>query len=306
MSTIHDLINVGYCTQNGINGTSNDFCILDMDRVKKLLRYPYGYKFADNFEPTEANFKALIQEGTMTVIYDVVEGGLTTGENETQTFTGGDMKVSNKLPIMLEGKMLNGTQGYLNTISVSNANGHSFILVDVNDTLFGYKGKDGQFRPINSKFFSVEPYTKSGTDASQYGIKLQLDRNQFDTGLSGLVSESYDFDIDDVKGYQNLEITIPTAPSVGDTQLIFKVVRKEDREPQLGLTNTEVKIYVDGVAVATPSLGTATSEGVYTATGLTALTLGQKVEVKTNDGTYNIVDNGVALVKSNTAQTVVL
>src|SRR5574343_757345 len=171
MSTIHELINVGYCSQNGINGTSNDFCVLNLDRVKKLLRFPYGYKFDDNFEPTEAKFKELIQAGTMTVLYDIVEGGLTTGENEVQTFTGGDMKVSNKLPIMLEGKMLNGVQGYINTISVSNANAHSFLLVDVNDTIFGYKGKDGQFRPFNSKFFNVEPYAKTGTDASQYSVK---------------------------------------------------------------------------------------------------------------------------------------
>ena len=306
MSTIHELINVGHCSQNGMAGTSNDFCALDIARLKKYLRFPYGYKFPDDFEPTAENFNLLTQNGTMTPLYTLVDSAFSTEANGIQTFGGGKKKLIEKMPYQIDAKMINGVQGYQNSVTITNAQAHSFLLVDENNTIFGTKGKDGVFRPISSEFLNVEAYMGAGSESANYMIQVQLDRRQFDEGLSGLRSEDYDFEIDDIKGFTNLDITIPTTPTTGSTTLAFKVVRKEDKVPQLGLTATDLKIYVNGVVVGSPTIGTPTSEGLYSVTGLTPFTLGQVVEVKTNDGTYNVVDLAGTLLKSNVAQTVVV
>ena len=305
MTTIHELVNIGSCSQNGMNGTNNNFCILDVSRIKKILRFPYNYKFASNFEPTEVNFTALEQAGILTPLYTIVDAEFTTEANGVQTFGGGVKKVIEKMPFQIDGKMLNGTQGYINTISVSNANAHSFLLVDVNDTIFGFKGKDGLFRPINSEFFNVEAYKGAGAESANYMIQLQLDRTQIDSGLSGLKSEEYNFEIDDVTGYTNLDIIVPAVPVVGGTGFNIQVLRKEDRVAQLGLTTSEIKVYVAGV-VATPTIGTPTTAGVYAISGLTAFTLGQTITIKTNDGTYDIVDLDGKLLKAKVVETIVV
>jgi len=306
MAIIHDLINVGHCAQNGMQGTSNDFCILDVARLKKYLRFPYGYKFADNFEPTAENFNLLIQAGTMTPLYTLVDSAFTTEANGIQTFGGGKKKLIEKMPYQIDAKMINGVQGYQNTLTVANAPAHSFLLVDENDNIFGAKGKDGKFRPISSEFLNVEAYMGAGSESANYMVQIQLDRAQFDTGLSALRSEDYDFEIDDIKGFTNPEISIPIAPVTGATTVGFKVLRKEDRVQQLGLTDNEVKVYVDGVdgGASLLSLG----NGNYSATDLTALSLGDVVEIKTNDGTYDVVEVTATgtLLKSNTAQTIVV
>ena len=306
MNVIHDLVNIGHCAQNGISGTSNDFCPLDISRIKKLLRFPYGYKFADDFEPTEDNFNLLIQSGVITPLYTIDGANFTTEADGIQTIDGGKNKLIEKFPYKIEAKLYNGIQGFQNTLTIANANAHSFLIVDVKGTIFGTKGKDGKFRPINSEFLHVGAYVGAGAEAAYYMIDFQLDRNQFDTGLSGLRTDDYDFEIDDIKGFTNLEISISTAPVTGDTGFSFKVLRKEDRVAQLGLSNIELKVYVDGVAVISPTISTATAQGVYTVSGLTAFTLGQVVQVKTNDGTYNVVDLAGVLMKSNEAQTVVV
>ena len=240
MNVIHDLVNIGHCAQNGISGTSNDFCPLDISRIKKLLRFPYGYKFADDFEPTEDNFNLLIQSGVITPLYTIDGANFTTEADGIQTIDGGKNKLIEKFPYKIEAKLYNGIQGFQNTLTIANANAHSFLIVDVKGTIFGTKGKDGKFRPINSEFLHVGAYVGAGAEAAYYMIDFQLDRNQFDTGLSGLRTDDYDFEIDDIKGFTNLEISISTAPVTGDTGFSFKVLRKEDRVAQIGLSNTEL------------------------------------------------------------------
>ena len=306
MAIIHDLLNLGHCGQSQMNGTSNDFCVLDISRIKKYFRMPYGYKFASDFVATQENFNLLIQQGVLTPIHKIVDATFTTDANGVQTFAGGNKKLIEKMPIQIDSKMINGVQGYQNTLTIERATAHSFLIVDVNNNIFGYKGKDGLLRGLNSEFFHVEGYVGAGGESASYMIQLQVDRAQFDTGLVALRNEDYDFDIDDIKGYGNLTITIPVAPVVGATSFSFKVVKKEDLTPQLGLSNTEIKVLVDGVAVVSPTIGTPTAEGVYTVSALTALTLGQTVQVETNDGTYSIIDLDGVLLKSNTADTIVV
>ena len=303
MAGVHDLVNVGACGQAGINGTSNDFCILDIKRIKKLLRATPNFKFPDAFDFTYANLLIEEQKGNIVPIYKIVDNTFTTAENGVQTFGGGDKSQIEKMPIEMQGKLLNGTQGYKNTITVESAKVHSFFLVDVDDTVFGFKGKDGLFGGINSDFFQVMPYVGAGDESAGYMIEWQLNRNQFDTGLVGLRRDEYDFEIDTIKGITNLEITIPVVPVVGGaTTVDFKVVRNEDKVAQLGLDNTELQVSIDGTPEGTPTI-TDNGDGTYT-TSVTALTVGQVITIRLWDGTYATVNLDDVLLKGNTASTI--
>ena len=302
MAGVHDLVDVGACSQTGFRGTSNDFCILDIKRIKKILRSTPNFKFPADFDFTYANLLIEVQKGNITPLYKIVDNTYTTAENGVQTFGGGDKAQIEKMPIEMQGKMLNGVQGYKNTVTVESAKSHSFFLVDVDDTIFGFKGKDGLWGGINSDFFQVMPYVGAGDESAGYMIEWQLNRNQFDTGLAGLRSNEYDFEIDTIKGITNLEISIPVAPETGATAVAFKVVRDEDKVAQLGLDNTELEFKVNGVAVASPAV-TDNLDGTYSV-AVAALTLADKVSIRAWDGTYENVDLDGVLLKSNTAETI--
>lgn len=305
MAVIHNLTNLGSCGVNGFAGTNNDFCKFDVNRIKKVLRMPYNYKFPSDFEFTLDNLLTLQQEGKIVPLYTIVNASFTTEDNGIETFGGGKKQLIEKMPIQIEGKMINGIQGYQNTLTIEKAPAHSFLIVDVNNNIFGFKGKDGLFGGINSEFLQVMPYVGSGDASPGYMIQFQLDRNAFDTGLVVIQNSDYDFEIDDVRGVTNLEITIPVTPVVGGTSVSFKVVRKEDNAPQLGLSADELSISVGGVVVSTPTIVEGVG-GNYSVTGLTAFTLGQVIAIQTKGaGTITANLDGV-LLKSNNATTVVV
>jgi hypothetical protein len=302
MSLIHDLTNLGKCGQANFSGTSNDFCVLDVKRIKKVLRAPYGFKFASDFELTLPNLLTLEQEGKIIPLYTLVNTAFATAENGVETFGGGKKKSIEKMPIEITGKLINGIQGYQNTLSLEKAQLHSFFLIDTDNTIFGFKGKDGLFGGINSEYFEVMPYSGSGDESAGYMVGFQLDRTQFDNGLVGILNADYDFEIDDVKGVTNLIITA-VAPVVGAETLSITAKRKEDNVAQLGLDTTELKVTVAGAVVGGATL-TEVGEGVYTVGGLTALTLGQIVTVQTKGGSTTVANLDGTLLKSNLLATV--
>lgn len=303
MAAVEDLLNIGQCSSNR-RGTSNDFCYLDIKRIKKLLRANSGFKFPEGFEFTLDNLLLEEQKGNITPIYTLVDNTFTTAENGVQTFGGGTKALIEKMPIEMQAKLLNGVQGYQNTLTVEKSKVHSFFIVDVDDTVWGYKTKDGLFGGIKSDFFQVMPYVGAGDESAGYMIEWQLDRNQFDTGLHALTSSEYDFDMSDVKGYSNLVIEISNAPVVGDTAVNFTVRRSEDQVAQVGLDNSELEVSIDGVAEVSPVV-TDNGVGSYSV-AITAATLGQDIKIRTYDGTYTIVNLDGILLKSDTASTIVV
>jgi len=302
MAAVETLLNVGKCTQSGFNGTSNDFCPLDIKRIKKLLRTSPGFKFPEGFEFTLDNLLLEEQKGNIIPLYTLEDNTFTTAENGVQTFGGGVKSLIEKMPIEMQAKLVNGVQGYQNTLTVEKAKVHGFFIVDVDDTVFGQKTKDGLFGAITSPFFQVMPYTGAGDESAGYMIEWQLDRNQFDNRLVGLRDEDYDADMENVKGANNLVIDIPTAPVVGDTAVNFTVHRLEDKVAQLGLDNSEIEVSVNGTAEVSPTI-TDNGDGSYSV-AVSALSLADEVSIRLYDGTYTIVNLDGVLLKGNTADTI--
>lgn len=305
MAVIHTLTNLGSCGISNFAGTSNDFCPFDINRIKKILRLPYNFKFDVDFEFTLDNLLTLQQKGKIIPLYTIVDSSFTTDENAVETFGGGKKKLIEKMPIQIEGKMKNGTQGYKNTLTIEKAPLHSFLIVDVNNNIWGFKGKDGLFGGINSEFLQIMPYSGSGEASATYMLQFQLDRKQFDTGLVVIEEDDCDFDIDKVMGVTNLNISFNAVPVVGGTALSFRAVKVEDNVAQLGLGNTELALTVGGVVVSTPTIVEGTS-GNYTITGLTAFTLGQVITLQTKGGGSIVANLDNVLLKSNLAETIVV
>ncbi len=307
MAVIESIVNVGYCSESNFQGTATNYCIFDIKRLKKLWRFPLNFKFEAGFELTLANLQELEQQGKLVPIYTLKDAQFTTAENGVQTFGGGDKKLIEKMPFEVEAMLTNGIQGYQAVISIEKATYHSFILVDVEDTIWVQEGSDGRIGAINSEFMQVMPYTGAGSESASYKINFQLDRLTIDTRLKAIKADSFDFSTDDIKGVDDITLTL-TAPVNGGNTATFRAKRTKDGHnvEQGGLINTDFLVTSNGTAVP----GTlAYSNGVYTFTRTSGTwSTGQTVALKTWDSSLSvqIINVDGQMMKSNIATTVVV
>jgi len=304
MALIQNLLNVGVCGASNFAGTSTDYCKLDIKRLRKILRFPYNYKFPADFEFTEDNVNLLIQSGKCVPIYNLEGATFNTDANGIETLAGGRKVQLDKMPYSIEAKMLNGIQGYQAMLSIEKATAHSFVLIDDAGNWFLSETTDGQAKAINSNFFNVEPYNMQGDASAGYMIMLQLDRRVFDNELKGIFAENIPFSSDDIQGVEDVELTITSAT---DTTVVFTAKRKNDQASvtQYGLATANVQVTVEGVVVA----GTLANVGeVYTFTRTSGTTVADDViNLRLFDGTYAIIEMADGkLLKSNTATWIML
>lgn len=307
MAVIENIVNLGYCSESNFQGTATNYCIFDIKRLKKLWRFPLNFKFDAGFEFTLANLQELEQQGKLVPIYTLKDAQFTTPENGVQTFGGGDKKLIEKMPIEIEAMLTNGTQGYQALISIEKATYHSFILVDVEDTVWVAEDKTGQIGAINSEFMQVLPYTGAGSESASYKINFQLDRLTFDTRLKAIKADSFDFATDDIKGVDDITLKL-TAPLEGTNTVTFTAKRTKDGHnvEQGGLVVGDFLLTENGTTVN----GTlAYANSVYTFTRSTGnWTVGQTLALKTWDSSLGvqIINVDGQMIKSNVATTVVL
>lgn len=303
MALIQNLLNVGVCGASNFDGTSTDYCELNMKRLRKILRFPYNYKFPVDFEFTENNVNLLIQQGKCVPIYNLEGATFNTDANGIETLAGGRKVQLDKMPISVEAKLLNGIQGYKALLSIEKAAAHSFVLIDDAGNWFLAETTDGQAKAINSNFLNVEPYNMQGDTSAGYMVSFQLDRRVFDNELKGIFADNVPFSSDDIQGIEDVELTITSATS---TTVVFNALRKNDQASvsQYGLDNTDVEVTVNGVVVA----GTLANVGdAYTFTRDAGTTIADDViNLRLFDGTYAIIANDTKLLKSNTASWVML
>ena len=224
-----------------------------------------------------------------------------TEDNAVNTYAGGKKSLMDKMPIQIDATLENGIQGYQSTLSVEKASAHGILLIDEDGTIFMAKGKDGFAKALNCEFFQVMPYKMRGDQPASFSIQFQLNRSQFDNDLQGLRADDYNFDVADVYGITDLDLTL-IAPSDTDTALEFSVLRHTDRHDfnQEGLeAMTGWVVKADGVVVA--GAVTATANG-YTFTRTTgAFATGEVVSLELqieflNDVPYRAFEKTVVVV----------
>lgn len=307
MAVIESIVNLGYCSESNFQGTATNYCIFDIKRLKKAWRHPLNFKFPADFDFTLANLQELEQQGKLVPIYTLKDPQFTTPENGVQTFGGGDKKLIEKMPIEIEAMLTNGIQGYQALITIEKATYHSFTLIDVEDTIWVQEGSDGRIGGINSEFMQVLPYTGAGSESASYKINFQLDRLTFDTRLRAIKADSFDFATDDIKGVDDITLTL-TAPVNGAGTITFTAKRTKDGHnvEQGGLENTDFLLTANGTAV--PG-ALAYVNGVYTFTRTSGTwSTGQTIALKTWDSTLGvqIINVDGQMMKSNIATTVVV
>lgn len=307
---IESLVNQGYCDQSNFAGTSTDYCHFDIARLKSIWRHPRGYKYPVGFQFTYSNILIEQQKGNIVPVYPLWNAEFVTPDNGVQTFGGGHKATTDRMPVEIKATMREGVQGYQAIKTIERAGQHSFTLIDQDGTVFVYEDKDGRVGGFTSDFFQVGPYKGAAGDSAMYAIEFQLDRRLFDTGLKAIVAEAYDFDIEDVQGVQDLQLTL-TAPTNGASTISFTATRKADLHDvsQLGLDTGNLLLKVNGVNTAWDG-SISYSNGVYTIPVDATFATGQTVTLHTlsnygNTGITQITDTNT-LVKSNVAKTVVL
>ena len=307
MAVIESIVNLGYCSESNFQGTDTAYCIFDIKRLKKAWRHPLNFKFPADFGFTLANLQELEQQGKLVPIYTLKDAQFTTAENGVQTFGGGDKKLIEKMPIEIEAMLTNGIQGYQALISIEKATYHSFTLIDVEDTIWVVENSDGRIGAINSEFMQVLPYSGAGSESASYKMNFQLDRLAFDNRLRAIKADSFDFATDDIKGVDDITLTL-TAPSNGGSTVTFTAKRTKDGHnvEQGGLVVGDFLLTSAGSTIA----GTlAYANGVYTFTRSSGTwATGNTITLKTWDSTLSvqIINVDGQMIKSNIATTVVV
>ena len=265
------LINLGSCSQLGIICTGANYCELDIKELKSVWFAPYGYKFPTNIQ--NANQLTLAQLQDEVIALNIVpKGGIksvayTTEENRLKTYSGGEKAVVGKNPIQLDLTFEGGIQNYQAWVTLEKRTKHSVFLIDSNGTIFVVKNKQGLVGAINCDFLTVEPYKGfSGSEGGDFMVKMQLDRNQFDTEFGGLQIDNMDFNA--VRDLNCLAEVVPMPTSVeisGDNLLIFKVKQLADQHDVAGLDQDkmEIKINGDGEDAIDNGLFTEPTPGTY-------------------------------------------
>ena len=305
MAVIESIVNLGYCSESNFQGTATNYCIFDIKRLKKLWRFPLNFKFEAGFDFTLVNLQELEQQGKLVPIYTLKDAQFTTAENGVQTFGGGDKKLIEKMPFEIEAMLTNGVQGYQAVISIEKAGYHSFIMVDVEDTIWAQESSDGRIGAINSEFMQVLPYTGAGSESASYKINFQLDRLTIDTRLKAIKADSFDFATDDITGVDDITLTL-TAPINGGSTVTFTAKRTKDGHnvEQGGLVVGDFLLTSAGSTIA----GTlAYANGVYTFTRSPGTwATGNIITLKTWDSTLSvqIINVDGQMIKSNVATTV--
>ena len=305
MAVIESIVNLGYCSESNFQGTATNYCIFDIKRLKKLWRFPLNFKFEAGFDFTLVNLQELEQQGKLVPIYTLKDAQFTTAENGVQTFGGGDKKLIEKMPFEIEAMLTNGVQGYQAVISIEKAGYHSFIMVDVEDTIWAQESSDGRIGAINSEFMQVLPYTGAGSESASYKINFQLDRLTIDTRLKAIKADSFDFATDDITGVDDITLTL-TAPINGGSTVTFTAKRTKDGHnvEQGGLVVGDFLLTSAGSTIA----GTlAYANGVYTFTRSSGTwATGNIITLKTWDSTLSvqIINVDGQMIKSNVATTV--
>lgn len=305
MAVIESIVNLGYCSESNFQGTATNYCIFDIKRLKKLWRFPLNFKFEAGFDFTLVNLQELEQQGKLVPIYTLKDAQFTTAENGVQTFGGGDKKLIEKMPFEIEAMLTNGVQGYQAVISIEKAGYHSFIMVDVEDTIWAQESSDGRIGAINSEFMQVLPYTGAGSESASYKINFQLDRLTIDTRLKAIKADSFDFATDDITGVDDITLTL-TAPINGGSTVTFTAKRTKDGHnvEQGGLVVGDFLLTSAGSTIA----GTlAYANGVYTFTRSSGTwATGNTITLKTWDSTLSvqIINVDGQMIKSNVATTV--
>lgn len=305
--SLQTLLNKGYCTDSAIFGTALDFCPFDIKRLKIIWRHPLGFKYPNNFEFTKENIQKLVQKGKIIPLYKTKNTTWVTPENAAQTFEGGDKKGTDKMPYEFTTNFTNGYQYHVALNSLEKAGVHSFTFIDIDDTIWVEGTEDGGAKGIDCEYLSVEPYNPQGQNAAGTMVKVQLaSRIAIDEKLKALLSKSYAFSPETIKGVSDVVLTL-TAPVNATNILVINAKQLKDQHlvEQSGLDQSDIQIQVGGVTV--PGTLAYTAPGVYTFTRTTGnWATGNVITTKLYDSTEiaNIIVLDDTMLRSNVAQTI--
>lgn len=283
-----DLFNLGYCNNANIKGAGLGTCTFDINRIKALWVFDYNYQFATDFDPTLANYLAMVRKGELKPLQNAVNATWETAEDGTQTFAGGAKRTTDKMPYEFTVFFPNGRYFDQALRGVEKKQRMGIAFVDVDNQIWMFKDANSIITPMNVSFFQVAPYKPQGDEAAGTMVRIQIeDRALFDNNLVALDQQTYNFD--PAKVIDVIDTTFEIPGAVTGNNFVFKVKRNADQHAQSGVVAGLIRVTQNGTVVpGTVAENTPAGSGEYTFTRTTGtFTATQTAAVNFYDATTN-------------------
>lgn len=288
MATYAEVANKGACGVGSVEGTNlSNGCTIDLTRIVAKWMINPSVRIAPTDVVTSLSYwQNLIVEGKLhplngiiTFTEDGSDDTFETLEDDTQDLTNeGKYRFTSTFK---RGVYWNRVLGFFNGVSNWNT-----ILVDSDGRIAVYEDNNGFGQGFTTGMFRRRKSTfpTAAQSLKQMATIQFLNRFEFDDNTKVIQRSDLDFDPRTLKGVMQVKLTYENAPSNTDTQLVVKAVLAQDNKTLVeDLEFGDFIHQVDGVT-QNPSGGTE-ADGIYTLTGVTALSTGEAT-------TLQVYDNG--------------
>lgn len=309
MATFETIINKVNCGAGELIGTGNKFCKFDLRTPSVIVLLEKGYKIlpADTFNLQY--IQELQQKGKAIVLKGVIDFADNTPDNDYGTRAAtGKMFTTLKHPYQWMFTFDNGLYFHKAIAALESNELYDIILFDDKGDALLAQDAQGNGRGLDLGILSAGKYVIGNENAQS--IMVQVDRVNFDKNAAWITNENLDFlAAQDLDGYNDVTIEIPTAPANLATTLTFTVNASANNKLYAleGLAIADLLYTVDGVTTVPTLLTPTTPAGTYTLT-VPALATGEVLALSLFDSPLNsyIINLDGVLYKSNIATSIVV
>lgn len=236
---------------------------------------------------TEEKYAVDIKKGLIEPVNGIKNTTDNTPENSMSTDSLGNERISRLGLPKFSGEVWKGGAGHKVMYSKNSFDRYTIALAYTNGMLFAHSRKKDKITGFGLNAFSVDTFKhKQGEDNEKTKFSFQIpDAKQYNERFVFVPYEK--LDVEKIKGVINLNINITSAT---ETEFKFKITSAFNSDDQiLGLEDEGNFRFIaenTGTPIESIVFDVAKKEYVGTSTGLI-----DNVQIQTDDGTYNVIED---------------
>lgn len=277
------------CEAGAIKGTAVLDCQIPLDIEDGFIAAPTSWEFDPSTETFDiAYINQKIKEGVFIPLLGARDFADNSEETQFKTYNTGD-----KIPVR-DGKpekqftYSNGYAWHKAVYSLKGLTGYGTIAAYKNNVLGFGKKSDGKLKALNANYFDVPNFkSPNGSDPGETMVMFQLSNNAEYNNMALIDGVENGFTVNEILGYYDLAISIPTVPLDGTSAFSAKVTLEYNPAINIkGLTVDDFKLTGRTIDTATFNENT----GLWDFTVGTPFSSGDVETLRTDDGTYRVVE----------------
>lgn len=251
---LSDIAGVIDCSFSGLLGGGSEGCDFEFENMAGgfAILLPPGVTIPAATDLNRAYVRSLQQAGNAKIYNRIYDIEWVAGENTKETADGSGLSNVTRRAIHGVNIMYNkGLYSQKQFSSVSANNYWSVILGDGEGNLLLAKTVAGDFVGLSTSHLYAMPFTlKNGAVSQKTGLEIEFSNStQINDRLTWVAATDLDFSPDDIDGVNDIELSIPTAPSDTDTVFGVQAVRKKDGGFNSGVAGTDLRVTKNGATL---------------------------------------------------------